>query len=150
MRRSRSAILKSPTSLALVLFLILMHIHCIVHISSRVCAARFCTCALILRQKTKISLRLNDVCASSEFTCPPGRLAIGRYSHYYYIRLIFIPVMRLVGAFLNSQMRACMNKELCAALCNSDDSEVTFQDGERAQPLRTTQTKRRKKEREKS
>lgn len=51
---------------------------------------------------------------------------------------------------LHSQMRACMNKELCAALYNSEDSEVTFQDGERAQPLRTTRTKRRRKDREKS
>lgn len=47
-------------------------------------------------------------------------------------------------------MRACMNKELCAAPYYSEDSEVTFEDGEGAQPLRTTHTKRRRKEREKS
>lgn len=30
-------------------------------------------------------------------------------------------------------MRACMNKELCAALDDSEDSGVTSRDGERAQ-----------------
>lgn len=43
-----------------------------------------------------------------------------------------------------------MNKERRTPLCHGEDSEVTFRDGEGAQPLRTTHTERRRKEKKKS